>query len=56
MNRNINFDQLPDRYLFKEIEVRAEAYLKQHPDQRLLRMGIGDVTRPLPAAITDAMH
>lgn len=56
MNRNTNFDQLPDRYLFKEIEVRAEAYLKQHPDTRLLRMGVGDVTRPLPPAIIDAMH
>ena len=56
MNRNTNFDQLPDRYLFKEIEVRAEAYLKQHPDTRLLRMGVGDVTCPLPKTITDAMH
>lgn len=56
MNRNIHFDQLPDRYLFKEIEIRAEAYKMQHPDARLLRMGVGDVSRPLPKAITDAMH
>lgn len=56
MNRNTNFDRLPDRYLFKEIEVRADAYRKQHPDVRLLRMGVGDVTRPLPPAIIDAMH
>lgn len=56
MNRNINFDQLPDRYLFKEIEVRTEAYKAQHPDARLLRMGVGDVSLPLPKAITDAMH
>ena len=56
MNRNTNFDRLPDRYLFKEIEVRADAYRKQHPYVRLLRMGVGDVTRPLPPAIIDAMH
>ena len=56
MNRNNYFDQLPDRYLFKEIEVRTEAYKAQHPDARLLRMGVGDVSRPLPKAITDAMH
>ena len=56
MNRNIHFDQLPDRYLFKEIEIRAEAYKMQHSDARLLRMGVGDVSRPLPKAITDDMH
>ena len=56
MNRNTHFDQLPDRYLFKEIEVRTAAYKAQHPDARMLRMGVGDVTRPLPKAITDAMH
>ena len=47
---------MPDRYLFKEIEVRTEAYKAQHPDARLLRMGVGDVSLPLPKAITDAMH
>ena len=56
MNRNTNFDRLPDRYLFKEIEVRADAYKTLHPDAHLLRMGVGDVTRPLPPAIIDAMH
>lgn len=56
MNRNTNFDQLPDRYLFKEIAVRAAAYTKQHPEHQLLRMGVGDVSLPLPGAIIDAMH
>ena len=56
MNSNIHFDQLPNRYLFKEIEVRADAYKTLHPDAHLLRMGVGDVTRPLPAAIIEAMH
>ena len=56
MKRNTCFDQLPDRYLFKEIEVRAERYKAAHPNDRLLRMGVGDVSRPLPRAIIDAMH
>ena len=56
MNRNTNFDILPDRYLFKEIAVRASLYKEQHPDQRLLRMGVGDVSLPLPPAIIEAMH
>ena len=56
MNRNTNFDRLPDRYLFKEIAVRAAAYTKQHPEHQLLRMGVGDVSLPLPGAIIDAMH
>ena len=56
MNRNTNFDILPDRYLFKEIAIRASLYKEQHPDQRLLRMGVGDVSLPLPPAIIEAMH
>ena len=56
MNRNTNYDQLPDRYLFKEVEARAEAYLKQHPGHSLLHLGVGDVTRPLPIPIIEAMH
>ena len=56
MNRNTHFDQLPDRYLFKEIDVRAAAYTAQHPEQQLLRMGVGDVSLPLPGTIIEAMH
>ena len=56
MNRNTNFDILPDRYLFKEIAIRASLYKEQHPNQRLLRMGVGDVSLPLTPAIIEAMH
>ena len=56
MNRNTHFDQLPDRYLFKEIDMRAAAYTAQHPEQQLLRMGVGDVSLPLPGTIIEAMH
>ena len=56
MNRNTCFNQLPNRYLFSEIATRTEEYRKAHPGCHLLRMGIGDVTRPLPLFIVDAMH
>ena len=56
MNKNTNFDYLPDRYLFKEIAVRVAAYSNNHPEHQLLRMGVGDVSLPLPKAIIDAMH
>lgn len=56
MNINTNFQQLPDNYLFTEIVNRVEAYQAAHPQARVLRLGVGDVTRPLPLAVTEAMH
>lgn len=56
MNINTHFRQLPDNYLFKEIEFRARNYKEAHPQARLLRLGVGDVTRPLPLPVVDAMH
>ena len=56
MNKNTNYQNLEENYLFKEIADRAEAYLAAHAGQRLLRMGVGDVTRPLPAAIVRVMQ
>ena len=56
MKINPYYSQLPAHYLFHDIDLRVQAYLSQHPDARLLRMGIGDVTRPLPRVIVDAMQ
>ena len=56
MNINTHFRQLPNNYLFKEIEFRARNYKEAHPQARLLRLGVGDVTRPLPLPVVDAMH
>ena len=53
---NDNFNKLPGSYLFSEIGRRVAAYSQEHPDRALIRLGIGDVTRPLPAAVTAAMH
>lgn len=56
MKINAHYSALPAHYLFHDIDLRVQAYLSQHPDARLLRMGIGDVTRPLPRVIVDAMQ
>ena len=53
---NTHFQQLPENYLFKEISNRVEAYCAKHPDARILRLGVGDVTRPLPLPVVNAMH
>ena len=53
---NENFNKLPGSYLFSEIARRVAAYSAENPDRSLIRLGIGDVTRPLPAAVTAAMH
>ena len=53
---NENYRKLPGSYLFTEIARRVTAYGQKNPDQRLIRLGIGDVTRPLAPAVISAMH
>lgn len=53
---NLNFSKLPERYLFLDIAKRVAAYSGKHPEADIIRMGIGDVTRPLAPAVIDAMH
>ena len=53
---NTHFQQLPNKYLFTEIIHRVEAFQRTHPQARLLRLGVGDVSLPLPLPIVDAMH
>ena len=53
---NENFLKLPGSYLFSEIARRVSAYKGEHPDADIIRLGIGDVTRPLPPACIEAMH
>ncbi|MEG2097524.1 MAG: LL-diaminopimelate aminotransferase [Pseudoflavonifractor sp.] len=53
---NPNYPKLPGNYLFSEIARRVEAYSAGHPDAALIRLGIGDVTRPLAPAVIAAMH
>ena len=53
---NENYAKLPGSYLFSEIARRTEAFASQHPEVKLIKMGIGDVTRPLVPAVIDAME
>ena len=53
---NENYLKLPGSYLFSEIARRVAAYSQAHPDKKLIKLGIGDVTRPLPPAVLEAMH
>ena len=53
---NENYQRLPGSYLFSEIARRVAAYSEANPAKRLIRLGIGDVTRPLVPAVTQAMH
>ena len=53
---NENYLKLQASYLFSEIAKRVNGYVAQNPDKKIIRLGIGDVTRALPAACTAAFH
>ena len=53
---NENFLKLEASYLFANIAKRVDGFQAQHPEKKIIRMGIGDVTRALPGACIKAMH
>lgn len=53
---NDNFTLLAESYLFSEVAKRINAYKEAHPEVDIIRMGIGDVTRPLCKVAIEAMH
>ena len=53
---NGDYSLLQGNYLFSEVGKRAAAFQKAHPEADIIRMGIGDVTRPLVPAVIEAMH
>lgn len=53
---NEHYLKLKASYLFLEIANRVSDYQKNNPDQEIIRLGIGDVTEPLPKACLDAFH
>jgi len=53
---NENYLRLQGSYLFAEIARRVNEYKAQNPDANIIRLGIGDVTKPLAPAIVEAMH
>lgn len=54
MKINTNFAALKDNYLFAEVENRVSAYVSSHPDKKIIKLGIGDVTLPLCDAVVKA--
>ena len=56
MQINTNYTNLQDSYLFLTIAKKVAAYTQAHPENRIIRMGIGDVTQPLVPAVIEAMH
>lgn len=53
---NKNFQNLEDNYLFAKVAEKTQAYTAAHPDKPIIRMGIGDVTKPLAPAVVQALH
>lgn len=53
---NENYTKLPGSYLFSDIAKKVNEFKIAHPDANVIRLGIGDVTKPLPSAVIEAMH
>lgn len=53
---NEHYLKLPGSYLFSDIAKKINSFRVTHPGKKLIRLGIGDVTRPLPDASIQAMH
>lgn len=56
MNLNKNYENLEQSYLFSTIAKKVGEFVTQNPDKKVIRLGIGDVTKPLCKAVTDALH
>ena len=53
---NTNYLKLPGSYLFSTIAKKVAAFAEANPDKKIIRLGIGDVTQPLPKVVIDALH
>ena len=53
---NENFLELQESYLFATIAKKVAEFTKENPDKKVIKLGIGDVTRPIPQAVLKAMH
>ncbi|WP_368384703.1 aminotransferase class I/II-fold pyridoxal phosphate-dependent enzyme, partial [[Clostridium] scindens] len=56
MRINTHYQDLEDSYLFSTIAKKVAQQSAEHPEQKIIRLGIGDVTLPLCPAVTDALH
>ena len=56
MKMNQHYNELKASYLFVDINHRVAAFQQAHPDREVIRLGIGDVTRPLAKSVVKAMQ
>lgn len=56
MNINKNYENLEQSYLFSTVAKKVNEFASKNPDKKIIRLGIGDVTRPLCKAVVEAMH
>ncbi len=52
---NLNYAKLQENYLFVEVVRRTVEYQKAHPEAKVIKLGVGDVTRPLAVVAADGM-
>ena len=52
---NVNYNNLKQSYLFKDIATKVAAYKKANPDKKVISLGIGDVTLPLAEKVVEAL-
>jgi LL-diaminopimelate aminotransferase len=52
---NEHYTKIGNNYLFAEISRRVKEYQEQHPGQKIISLGIGDVTQPIVPAVIDAI-
>ena len=55
MKINSNFEKMVPNYLFADVAKKTNEFAKAHPDRKIIRLGIGDVTLPLSDRVVDAM-
>jgi LL-diaminopimelate aminotransferase len=53
---NENYMKLPGSYLFAEVARRRDTFQKEHPEAKIIRLGIGDVTKPLTGEVIEGLH
>ena len=53
---NENFGRVAESYLFSDIAKKVKTYSAAHPEKKIIRLGIGDVTLPLAPAVISAMQ
>ena len=56
MKLNKNYDNLAQSYLFSTIAKKVNDFIEKNPDKKIIRLGIGDVTKPLCESVINAMH